>query len=54
MYEQFEYLKDYIGCLIEFEGFGLAQGVLFENGGKLWINWCGGVNAESVKIFKIL
>lgn len=54
MYEKIEDLKDYIGCEIEFEGFYKKEiRVLFEFGGKFWLNWCGGVNAETVKIYKI-
>jgi len=53
MYEKYEDLKDFIGSIIEFEGFGRTQGILFENGGKLWLPFCGGVNAESVLIYKI-
>ena len=53
MFEKYDNLKDYIGYNIQFEGFGINEGVLFESGGKLWLPFCGGVNAESVKIFKI-
>ncbi len=53
MFEKYENLKDYIGCTVQFEGFGISEGILFESGGKLWLPFCGGVNAESVKIFKI-
>ena len=53
MYEKFEDLKDYIGCLCEFDGFGKTTGILYESGGKLWLPFCGGVNAETVKIYKI-